>query len=332
MTQQKIPIIYSRIISSVAGHTPGQVKEVLRGTGIDQATTTHEVPYMSVDQYVILLCNAARVSGDPLIALKAGAIIPSSAHGALGVAIMACPTLRSAIETTAYFVGLRTPFCQIKLFSEQNNLIVEFSMDDVLGDQHEAALDFILATTKRGIIDLALRPLSRVTLQLQRSRPENAAEYEQVLGCFVEYGQSRNSFIFISTELDQALPGANPEEYEAAIGRIRSQSEFMNSKLPTKEVVLNTFFENIGHICKLEEVAAKLFVTPRTLQRRLKLEATTFQLLRDEWLAQQSIEYLKASGLSIEVSSALVGYSDEANFRRAFKRWFGCAPRRYLRA
>ena len=328
----KIPVIYSRIFGAVAGQNPQQVREILKGTGVDETVAGEHLSGMTIAQYITLLRNAARVSDDSLIALKAGMLIPSSAHGALWTVSSNSPTLGKALEVMAYFIGLRTPFCEIKLYREKGKTSVHLVMDDVMLEQRNAALDFIVATLKRSILDLTLNPLTRFSLCLSRSRRFEADEYERVLGCSIAYGQSFDGFVFSDSDLTQELPGAIAEEYEAALERVRQQSSALTASMPMKDIVLNTFFENVGHICRIEDVAAKLFITPRTLQRRLKSESTTFQSLRDGWLAQQALKYLQQASLSIEVSAALIGYSDEANFRRAFKRWFGCAPRQYCKA
>ena len=78
-----------------------------------------------------------------------------------------------------------------------------------------------------------------------------------------------------------------------------------------------------------DEAAASLFMSKRTLARKLKEENSSFRKIRDEILSRQAISYLCDSMLSIEAIAALMNYHDGANFRRAFKRWFGLSPDQY---
>ncbi|MFP5484012.1 MAG: helix-turn-helix domain-containing protein, partial [Gammaproteobacteria bacterium] len=80
-----------------------------------------------------------------------------------------------------------------------------------------------------------------------------------------------------------------------------------------------------------EEAAATLFMSKRTLARKLKQENSNFRQIRDDILSSQAASYLRESSLSIENIAALLNYHDSANFRRAFKRWFGQSPEQYRR-
>ena len=76
-----------------------------------------------------------------------------------------------------------------------------------------------------------------------------------------------------------------------------------------------------------EEATAKaLHMSVRSLQRKLKQEGTTFKKVLDDTRRELSISYIKDKHTSINEITYLLGYSDPANFSRAFKRWTGMAP------
>ena len=79
-------------------------------------------------------------------------------------------------------------------------------------------------------------------------------------------------------------------------------------------------------------VTARLFhLTPRTLHRRLLDEGSSFKEILEQ-VRHLAVEYLKAGHLSIEEIAYTLGYTDMANFRRAFKRWEAMPPSRYRAA
>ena len=81
----------------------------------------------------------------------------------------------------------------------------------------------------------------------------------------------------------------------------------------------------IGVPC-LEETARRLHVTPRTLHRRLVAEGSSFRELVAARRLKSAVEQLTLGEASIEEVSYLLGYTDPANFRRAFRRWTGRSP------
>jgi len=81
-----------------------------------------------------------------------------------------------------------------------------------------------------------------------------------------------------------------------------------------------------------QQVASFLRSTPRTLQRRLAAEGTSFRALLEEVRAALAVELLKKQRLTVEVVADRLGYSESSAFVRAFKRWQGTCPAAYREA
>jgi AraC-like DNA-binding protein len=75
-----------------------------------------------------------------------------------------------------------------------------------------------------------------------------------------------------------------------------------------------------------------LHMTPRTLHRRLVDEGTSFHDLLEDVRRTLAVEHVKSGRLSIEEIAYMLGYSDLANFRRAFRRWESVPPSAYRAA
>jgi AraC-like DNA-binding protein len=66
-----------------------------------------------------------------------------------------------------------------------------------------------------------------------------------------------------------------------------------------------------------------LRMTSRTLRRHLEEEGTSFQAIVDDVRCSLAHEYLKSARMSTSDIAMLLGFSNGANFRRAFRRWTG---------
>lgn len=73
-------------------------------------------------------------------------------------------------------------------------------------------------------------------------------------------------------------------------------------------------------------VCRKLGVSPRTLQRRLREEGSSFQRTLDALRNSLAHHYLHNSSLSGTEISFLLGFEDPNSFARVFQTWTGSTP------
>ena len=87
-----------------------------------------------------------------------------------------------------------------------------------------------------------------------------------------------------------------------------------------------------GGSTSIDDMARRLNVSKRSLQRRLSEEGTSFQKLLDETRFEMSDRYLKDTGLSFPEISYLLGFRETSSFFRAFHGWTGTTPGDYRTA
>jgi len=80
----------------------------------------------------------------------------------------------------------------------------------------------------------------------------------------------------------------------------------------------------------LDQVAEVVGISPRTLQRRLTEFGLEFSELVDQTRFKASIELINR-GMKLVDTALELGYSDQANFTRAFRRWSGVSPSQFVR-
>jgi AraC-like DNA-binding protein len=81
----------------------------------------------------------------------------------------------------------------------------------------------------------------------------------------------------------------------------------------------------------LHDIAGRLHVSARTLKRQLAAHGTTFTDVLDAARRERALTLLSAAEATVEAVAAELGYSDTANFTRAFKRWTGQTPSAFRR-
>jgi AraC-like DNA-binding protein len=81
----------------------------------------------------------------------------------------------------------------------------------------------------------------------------------------------------------------------------------------------------------LPEMARRLFISPRTLHRRLDAENASLRGLRESVRRELAIEWLGKTQRPLSRIAADLGFADSASFYRAFLGWTGHGPRDYRR-
>lgn len=76
----------------------------------------------------------------------------------------------------------------------------------------------------------------------------------------------------------------------------------------------------------IADVAAKLALSSRTLQRRLQQENTTFKKILDDCREELALHYLSNSDYTYEQIAFLIGFEEPTSFYRAFRAWTGQTP------
>ncbi len=79
----------------------------------------------------------------------------------------------------------------------------------------------------------------------------------------------------------------------------------------------------------LQNVASTLAMSPRTLQRRLNDEGTSFSEILEAFRQQMATVLLEDDKLAVYEIAFLLGYSEPSTFHRAFRRWTDRSPREF---
>lgn len=143
----------------------------------------------------------------------------------------------------------------------------------------------------------------------------------------IESGADHPSITFSEADADTPLPRA-----DAALAAILADHARLSAT--TARPVLG-WLDRFHHLLEsgladsppsLDQVAHRLAMSPRTLQRRLRDEGTSWRE-ELERLRQRRVErLLRGTELSMDAIAARVGFTDSRSLRRAVHRWYGHGP------
>jgi AraC-like DNA-binding protein len=139
-----------------------------------------------------------------------------------------------------------------------------------------------------------------------------------------------HSQLFLPAQvLDTPVKTANPSEHVLFHQQCEEMLRGLNSAQKTTTDVRRLLIQSAGEFLDISQVAERLYVSERTLRRRLEAESTSFRATLEQIRDLLAREYLTDTELTVAEIAHLLNYSDTVNFRRAFVRWNGATPSRY---
>ena len=87
-----------------------------------------------------------------------------------------------------------------------------------------------------------------------------------------------------------------------------------------------------GGACAIEDVAQKLGLSKRTLQRKLSEENTTFQKQLNSTREMLAVHYIRNTEMTTNDIAFLLGYQEINSFLRAFAIWTGIGISEYKKS
>jgi len=145
---------------------------------------------------------------------------------------------------------------------------------------------------------------------------------EAYLGLTPEYSMQENAILIDRQQADKHLTTGNPvlaQANEQTIEHYMLELEKHNVVAKIIELLPS------GNISE-EQVAGKLHMNLRTLQRKLKSEDENFRKLLNDTRQRLASGHIKNSHMTLTEIAYLLGFADQANFTRAYKRWTGQSP------
>jgi AraC-like DNA-binding protein len=146
----------------------------------------------------------------------------------------------------------------------------------------------------------------------------------------VHYGCDVDELVMPLRSLQVSLPMGHPEAArqaraacDAALVRVSEQAGNFVQQVADALALTTEGYPTMG------QVAQRMGITSRTLARHLDRHGLTFRQVLDERRHLEACTMLGEGQTAVEDIAARLGYSDPANFTRAFRRWAGCTPSQY---
>ncbi|HEX6245555.1 MAG TPA: AraC family transcriptional regulator [Polyangiales bacterium] len=270
---------------------------------------------------------AVTLSGDADIGLHAGQAAQLEDLGLMGLLLRASPDLRTALHYLQRYRDTVPQALEVDVTWNDRVVICRRGAPGVRAPR--VLSEYGLARTLR-LIQLLVGPTEALEVRSMHPAPAHSWEQRRVLGERVRFNQPEDALIFSASLL--ARPMLQPDPVIAAVlARHFDVSPGARSVNSSELIprVRRAIRAELGHgRATMNDIAARLNTTERTLRRQLNDLGTSFQTLLDEVRFAETLQGLE-SGHLISAVSRRVGFGGRAAFYRAFRRWTGMSLAEY---
>ncbi|MGK0293356.1 MAG: AraC-like DNA-binding protein [Porticoccaceae bacterium] len=302
---------------------------LLNEIDIPRTVLTDSSIEVSLAKHCDLMELAAEKLGNENLGLQIGSKVQPRYMGPLGYTILNSPNVLNALQNFCRYLHVYARGCDMALETDDKFAYFSFSYSIIdpgpIGRRHEA--ECTLAMVKN-VIEVVTESKWKIEeVFFEHPTPTTTIEHKRTFGAPVHFSQQVNQLKFDKNILERKLPQADPRLFEVLEGHLKEALENQTQEDDIVSSVGIIIAKSLSNgIPSVDDVAASLFMSKRTLQRRLYDRGVLFNEYADEIRCKMAQQFVAKTKLSLTEVAFLLGYAHISALSRAFRRWTGKTP------
>lgn len=324
-----ISMHFARVLMNAA-HRRGLDEDLLLGeAGISRRLLDNPHLRITPDQFSRLMRAIWRLGDDEFLGMGAQRC-RQGIFALMAKQVIHSHSLRSVYYKLGHFYNLVNDSLRLELKVEGDEACFSMTLTDPAQDPDYLLREFLLLLWHRFPSWLIGQRIHLKYVAFDHAEPEHLAEYRLMFPCPAKFEQPSNCLVF-----DAAMLAAPVVQTPEALANHLRRAPFDWVTRPiyypvyTRRVL--DHLERSGDLggATIQNTAAALHLTERTLRRKLDAEGSSFQGLKDGLRRDMAIHYLSQPSMPISQISRQLGFSEPSAFTRAFRQWTGELPKTY---
>ncbi len=306
----------------------GDPARLLRAAGIRQQDAGNYDAFIPYRAAIHAIESAALITNTPDFGRRLAQRQGIEILGPVGVAARTAATVADALGIFGTYMAAYSPVIAIRvapLTDPQRSLLaIEFLLDSP--PPHPQTTELSLGVSLRVFRLLMGADYTPLKVHLPHDPLTPKADYLRYFGCAPEFAARTAGFTVRTADLGRPLRRDDLAH--------RAVVEYLNGITPHDAGIVESVRTIVRQLlptgaATLDVVADQFNLHPKTLQRRLAEEDTTFAALVDSVRKDAADRYLRNTGMSLTHLARELGYAEQSVLTRSCKRWFGRGPAAY---
>jgi len=314
----------SALVSGIGGGGP----ELLATYGFDEAKIAEGDSFVSLRLVERVLEEAADRFALPDLGLRMAAQQDLHMLGPLAIAMENSRTIGEAVRSASRYLFMFSP--AISLEETEDPLrspgVVGLRYASTTMNASPQTIDYGIGMVHRVLTLIngdAPYGLRSVQLPHPRLAPESA--YRDYFGAEVRF-DCPNAVLRVPSRLS-SMPVSGGNDLLRDIATDYLETHFGDTDVPISDLVAAIVGEQLGaEGPDLPSAARLLSLHPRSLQRLLSAEGTTFTGVVDRVRRSRALDLITTTSLPFSQIAARLGMHEQSSLTRAVRRWFDTSP------
>ena len=270
---------------------------------------------------------AVHGNADPHLGLHAATTLPFRAESPFGYLVASSAVLLDGLRMMIRYQDLHFDGQALSLEDRGDQVALRVSLPQGYPSMFHQ-IEYICALLKRTCAWVVGPGFHLLGVRFRHAGPTHPVEHERIFECSVAFRQPENALLLERGMATRRSLYANPEVLHAV--QAVAERRLGELRRPAWVVRVRKALEDRpAPTSRMETIARLLDVSPRTLQRRLAAEDSSFAKVLDESRRDRALVLIHRMDLPLRAIASELGFADSRVFARAFQRWAGSSPSAY---
>mgnify|MGYP003682986831 CR=1 FL=1 len=305
---------------------------IFEKAGIDTKTLSIPSARIPLEKAAPLWTTASELTQKPFIGLDIFNQAPTLQADTMAISMLASRNLYEALQRMTRLIHTICDGVDVVMRRQDDVIRIDFLVCDadrsiMPPESLDPAFLIILNMIKQGLTQA--RAIRYAGFQRERPNAEQYQHLTELLGIDVKFDCDCYHLCVDWKIAQNQTPYWNPALADASEALALKDLQLLedeNLAVRVKQLIIEQQYLGTP---QLETIANTLNLSSRQLQRKLNLLGVNFGELLQQTRLTQAHSFLKDPNMAIVDVSLSLGFQDQSNFTKAFKKWSGETPKQY---